>query len=369
MEKKDFYEVLGVSKSASADEIKKAYRKIAHKYHPDKGGTKEDEAKFKEANEAYQTLSDDQKRKGYDQFGHASSRMGGGGGGFDPNMYSNMGGFGNGGFNVNFEDLGGIGDIFEMFTGGSGRSRKAKKGADIEASTPIDFMDAVKGVEHEVILNKYNVCDKCNGSGSESGSGMKSCHNCSGSGQTRHERHTMFGTFAQTATCEVCSGVGKVPEKPCSKCQGAGRLKDRKPLKVRIPAGIDSGQTIRIEGQGEAGPAGIPPGDLFLTIVVRPDPRFKRDGADIFSEANISFPKAALGTNIEVETVEGNVTLKIPAGTQSGKTFKLSDRGLPKIHSSHKGDHLVTVIVETPTKLSRKQKELLEQFESDKGWF
>lgn len=366
-DKRDYYDVLGVSKGASADEIKKAYRKIAHKHHPDKGGTKEDEAKFKEANEAYQTLSDDQKRKAYDQFGHASSRMGGGG--FDPNMYSNMGGFGNGGFNVNFEDLGGIGDIFEMFTGGGGRSRKPKKGSDIEAATSIDFMDAVRGTEHKLILDKYNVCDKCSGNGAESGSSLKTCPTCSGSGQTRTERHTMFGTFAQMATCESCAGAGKVPEKPCPKCQGAGRIKDRKPLKVRIPVGIDSGQTIRIEGQGEAGPAGIPPGDLYLTIMVKSDSRFKREGANIYSEAKISFPKAALGTTIEVETVEGNITLKIPSGTQSGKTFKLSGRGLPKIHSSHKGDHLVTVIVETPTKLSRKQKELLEQFESDKGWF
>lgn len=366
-EKRDYYEALGVSKGASQDEIKKAFRKAALKYHPDKGGTKEDEAKFKEINEAYQVLSDVKKRQAYDQFGHAGPRMGGSGG-FDPNSYANMGGFGNGGFNINFDDLGGIGDIFEMFTGG-GQPRKPKKGADIEAATSIDFMDAVHGINHEIVLEKYSVCDRCKGNGAEPGSSLKTCPTCSGSGQIRQEQHTPFGTFAQTAICPTCSGVGKVPEKPCTKCHGSGRIKDRTPLKVRIPAGIDSGQTIRIEGQGEAGPAGVPAGDLYLTIMVRPDPRFKRDGSNIYSEAKISFPRAALGTNIEVETVEGKVTLKVPAGTQSGKVFKLSDRGLSHLHSSRKGDHLVTVLVETPTKLSRKQRQLLEEFEEDKTWF
>jgi molecular chaperone DnaJ len=368
MDKRDYYEILGVSKSASADEIKKAYRKIAHKYHPDKGGTKEDEAKFKEANEAYQILSDDQKRKAYDQFGHAGPRMGGGAGGFDPNMYANMGGFGNGGFNINFDDLGGIGDIFEMFTGG-GRPRKPKKGADIEVATSIEFMEMVHGTEHEILLDKLNVCDKCKGKGAETGSSLKTCPTCTGSGQVRREQHTMFGTFAQNTVCENCSGTGKVPEKPCTKCHGAGRLKERVPLKIRIPAGIESGQTIRVEGKGEAGPAGIPPGDLYVNIVVRGDSRFKRNGADIFSEAKISFPKAALGTTVDIETVDGKVTLKIPAGTQSGKTFKLTGHGLSYLHSSRRGDHLVTTIVETPTKLSRKQRQLLEEFEEDKSWF
>lgn len=365
-EKKDYYELLGLSKGATADEIKKAYRKMAHKYHPDKGGTKEDEARFKEVNEAYQILSDPQKRQAYDQFGHAGPRMGGGpSGGFD---YSQYAGFNQGGFNINFDDLGGLGDIFEMF-GGGGRSRAPRKGADIEVGTSIDFMEMVTGTEHEIVIEKQNSCSRCHGTGAEPGTSTKTCPTCNGKGQVRREQHTMFGTFAQNAVCDTCSGTGKVPEKPCTKCQGAGRLREKTPIKVRIPAGIDSGQTIRLEGKGEAGPAEVPAGDLYLTIMVRPDKRFKREGSNIFSETKISFPKAALGTTVEVETVEGKVSLKIPAGTQSGRVFKLSGRGLPRLHSSHKGDHLVEVTVETPTKLSRKQKQLLEQFEDEKNWF
>lgn len=365
-EKRDYYEILGLSKNATADEIKKAYRKLALKYHPDKGGTKEDEAKFKEVNEAYQILSDPQKKQTYDQFGHAGPQMGGGSSGFDWGQYQQ--GFNSQGFNVNFEDLGGIGDIFEMFTGG-GRSRKPRRGADVEAAISIDFSDVIAGAEKEITLDKYNVCDRCKGDGAEPGSGRKTCPTCGGSGQIRKEQHTMFGTFAQTATCETCGGTGKIPEKPCSKCHGEGRIKEHKSIKVKIPAGIEDGQSIRIEGEGEAGPAGVPPGDLYLHVRVQPDSRFRREGANIFSEIKISFPKAALGTEVDVETVHGVVTLKVPAGTQSGKTFKLSDRGLPQLHSSRKGDHLVTIIVETPTKLSGKQKKLLEEFESDKSWF
>ncbi len=367
-EKKDYYELLGLSKSATTDEIKKAYRKLALKYHPDKGGSKEDETKFKEVNEAYQTLSDPEKKKMYDQFGHAGSRMGGGGqGGFDYGQYQQ--GFNQQGFNVNFDDLGGIGDIFEMFTGGSSKSRKPKKGSDIEATISIEFSDVVNGVEREITLDKYNTCDKCNGSGAEPGTSKKTCSTCNGSGQVRREQHTMFGTFAQASICETCNGTGKVPEKPCSKCSGEGRIKDRKSIKVKIPAGIDDGQTIRMEGYGEAGPSGVPSGDLYLSIHIKSDHKFHRDGSNIFSESKISFPQAALGTTIEVETVHGDISLKIPSGTQSGKVFKLTERGLPKLHSSRKGDHFVTVIVETPSKLSGKQKKLLEEFESDKSWF
>jgi molecular chaperone DnaJ len=367
-EKRDYYEVLGVKKEASTEEIKKSYRKLAHEYHPDKGTG--DATKFKEINEAYQTLSDPQKRKAYDQFGHAGPTMGGGGaGGFDWSQY--QGGFGGGqGFNINMEDFGGLGDIFEMFTGGAGRqSRQRQKGADIEASISIDFMDAVKGTERDITLDKYDVCDRCDGTGAEKGSSTKTCPTCHGSGQVRHEQQTMFGVFAQTAVCETCHGTGKVPEKPCEKCKGVGRIKERKPFKVKIPAGIDNGQSIRITGKGEAGPAGVPPGDLYLTVMVKSDSRFKREGMNIYSEAEISFPEAALGTTADIETVEGKVKLNIPAGTQSGRIFKLTDRGITDVNSERKGDHLITIIVKTPTKLTRKQKELLTEFEEDKSWF
>lgn len=366
MANKDYYEILGVKKDASNDEIKKAYRKLAQKYHPDKGGGKEEEAKFKEINEAYQVLSDPQKRSNYDQFGSAGPRMGGGGA-YDWSQFQQ--GFGGQGFNVNFEDLGGFGDIFEMFTGGSGRARRPQKGADIEAAVTIDFMDAVKGTEKEITLDKYDVCDRCKGNGAEPGSGTKTCGTCQGAGTVRQEQRTILGVIAQTVVCPTCKGSGKVPEKPCTKCKGEGRLKERKPFTVKIPAGIASGQTIRVEGKGEAANAGIKPGDLYLTVMVREDKRFHREGPDVLSEVKINFPQAALGTTVDVETVEGKVKLKVPAGTQSGKIFKLSDRGIKEVNRTHKGDHLVTIVVETPTKLSRKQKQLLEEFEKDKGWF
>lgn len=366
-EKKDYYEILGISKNASAEEIKKAYRKLALKYHPDKGGGKEAEEKFKEINEAYSNLSDPQKRQAYDQFGHAGPRMGGSGtSGFNWSDFQQ--GYQGQGFNINMEDLGGIGDIFEMFTGTRG-ARRPKKGDGIEAAVAIDFMDAVHGIEKDIILEKYNVCEKCEGSGAAAGAKQKECPTCKGAGQVQTQRQTMFGVFSQVETCPTCKGAGKVPEKECPVCKGAGRLREKKNIKVKIPAGIENGQTIRIAGKGEAGPAGIPPGDLYLSVMVRPDARFKRVGANILTEKKISFPQAALGTTVDIETVEGKVSLKVPAGTQSGKVFKLSERGVPVINGIRKGDHLVTIIVETPTKLSKKQKKLLEEFEEDKGWF
>ncbi len=368
MSKEDYYQILGVDKNASVDEIKKAYRKLAVKYHPDKGGTKEDEVKFKEANEAYQVLSDPQKRKAYDQFGHSGPRMGGssGEGGFNYQDFSH--GFSGGGFNINYEDLGGIGDIFgDMF--GGGRPRRPKKGADLETSIVIDFMEAVTGVEKEIILDKYSECEKCKGSGTEPGSSTKTCPTCDGSGQIRKERQTMLGIIAQTVVCDECSGSGKVPEIECSSCHGEGREKDKKPMKIKIPAGIDSGQTVRLSGKGEAGPAGVPAGDLYLTVIIRSDKRFRRNGSNVISESEISFPQAALGTTIDVETVGGKVKLKVPAGTQSGKIFRLSERGITVLSGSRKGDHLVTVNVKTPTRLSRKQKKMLEEFDNDKSWF
>lgn len=378
-EKRDYYDILGIKKGATDDEIKKAYRKQAMKHHPDRvGGTstdsaqaKEAEERFKEANEAYQILSDAKKRKQYDQFGH-SGPFGAGNGPSGAGGYQQYGGFNGGGFNVNMEDLGGFGDIFESFFGGGGASRgsrRAARGSDIQAELRIDFKEAVFGVEKDFTLLKQNQCDRCNGSGAEPGSGEKTCPTCNGNGQVQTEQHTIFGTFAQAAICPECHGKGKVPEKKCTKCHGEGRVREQVTIKVKIPAGVDNGQTIRVSGKGEAGEYGIPAGDLYLIVRVTPDKRFVRNGYNIESEVEISFPEAALGTTVDVETIDGKVTLKIPAGTQSGKVFKLSERGVAHLNGRQRGDHLVTVNVLTPTKLSGKQKKLLEEFAADKGWF
>lgn len=368
MSKRDYYEVLGVAKGATDDEIKKAYRKAALKYHPDKGGGKESEEKFKEANEAYQVLSDKTKRQQYDQFGHNGPFGAGSGAG----GYQQYGGFNGQGFDINFDDLGGFGDIFESFFGGGGASRggtRQRRGADIQAEITIDFSDSVFGAEKDFTLLKMSECDRCNGTGAEPKSAMKTCPTCHGSGQVQTQARTIFGTFAQTAVCPECKGEGKIPEKKCTKCHGEGRLKRQETIKVKIPAGIANGQTIRISGKGEAGERGTQPGDLYLRINVRGDKRFERDGYNIISEANVSFPQAALGTTVTVETVDGEVTLKIPAGTQSGKVFKLSGKGVPHLNGTRRGDHLITVNVKTPTTLTKKQKQLLEEFEKEKGWF
>ena len=365
--KRDYYEVLGVSKNATDDEIKKAYRKLAMKHHPDRGGGKEDEEKFKEANEAYANLSDAEKRKNYDQFGHSNpfgAGNGGPGGG-----YQQYGGFGSQGFNVNMEDLGGFGDIFDTFFGGGGRSSGSRKGTDIQADIRISFEEAVFGAEKDFTLLKMNKCDRCKGNGAEPGSSEKTCPTCHGNGQVQTEQHTIFGTFASAAVCPECHGKKKVPEKKCSKCHGEGRLKEQVTIKVKIPAGVDNGQTIRVSGKGEAGEYGTPAGDLYLLVRVAPDKRFVRNGFDIENKVEITFPEAALGTTVEVETIDGKVTLKIPAGTQSGKLFKRSNRGVTHISGRQRGDHLVTVIVKTPTKLSLKQKKILEEFDKEKGWF
>ena len=371
-EKRDYYEVLGVAKGATGDEIKKAYRKLAMKHHPDKAAGAESEAKFKEANEAYQVLSDAEKRKAYDQFGHngpfgAGNGPSGGAGG-----YQQYGGFGGQGFNVNMDDLGGFGDIFETFfggaAGGGGRTR-SRRGSDIEAEIRINFEEAVFGVEKDFTLLKNNTCDRCKGNGAEPGSGEKTCPTCHGKGQVQSEQRTIFGTFASAAVCPECHGKGKVPEKKCTKCGGAGRVKEQVTIKVKIPAGVDNGQTIKVTGKGEAGEYGTPSGDLYLHVRVTTDRRFTRQGYNILSEAEISFPAAALGTTVNVETVDGKKTLKVPAGTQSGKVFKLSEKGVPHVNGRGRGDHLVTIIVKTPTKLSHKQKQLLEEFNKDKSWF
>ncbi len=358
MSKRDYYEVLGISKTASADEIKKAFRKLAVKHHPDKEGG--DETKFKEINEAYEVLKDQQKRQRYDQFGHAG--VGGAAGGGNP-----FEGFDFGGQNVHFDfGDGGLGDIFgQFFGGGSRQSARARRGNDVETSIKLDFKDAVFGVEKKISLDILDECSHCRGDRVEPGFSMKSCENCKGSGQIPKMINTMFGQIQQSVVCHVCDGRGRVPEKACSVCSGAGTQRRKQSLTIKIPAGIDDGATIRLRGRGEA-IAGGSKGDLYVHIRVKADRHFTREGDIILSEEKISMVEAALGTEIDVLTVDGKVRMKIPAGTQSGTDFKLSDHGVKHSGRDTRGPHIVSIIVETPTKLSKKQKELLEQFRSAK---
>ncbi len=363
--KRDYYDILGVSKSASADEIKRAYRKQAAIHHPDKHGG--DDAKFKELGEAYETLKDPQKRAAYDQFGHAGAQgFGGGnpfGGGGAAGGPQGFGGYDFNGAGFDFSD------ILNQFMGGAagGRSRGPARGRDLEVVVTISFMDAITGVEQDVTLSADDTCDHCGGNGAEPGHGLKTCPTCQGRGSVTTVQQTILGAIQQTATCGTCDGRGQVPEQACSVCKGSGVLRRQHVLSVRIPAGVDNGATMRLSGQGGAPKGGGPKGDLYVQIHVRPDRRFLREGTNILTDAAIPMAAAALGTEISVETVDGPLKLKIPAGTQSGKVFKLSGRGVPSVSGRSRGDHLVTVTVETPTKLSAKQRELLEQFAHESG--
>lgn len=361
MSKRDYYEVLGVSKSASDDEIKKAFRKAAVKHHPDKEGG--DETKFKEINEAYEVLKDKQKRQRYDQFGHAGVGGASGGGG---NPFEGFGGFGNGqGFEFNFGGDGGLGDIFGQFFGGGQRERGPARGNDVETTITLSFEDAVFGVEKELHLTMEDECSHCKGTTVEPGSSMKTCPTCKGAGQQTRVMNTMFGAIQQAVTCETCKGRGQVPEKECMVCHGRGTERRQQTITMKIPAGIDDGATIRLKERGEAMANG-PRGDLYVNIRVKAHKKFTREGDIILSEEHVSMVDAALGTEIDVETVDGTITMKIPAGTQSGTDFKLSNHGVPHMRRETRGPHIVQVIVDTPTKLSKKQKELLEQFEGAK---
>lgn len=358
MTKRDYYEVLGVSKDASADEIKKAFRKAAVQHHPDKEGG--DETKFKEINEAYEVLKDQQKRQRYDQFGHAGvgGASGGGGGG---NPFEGFGGFGGQNINFDFGD-GGLGDIFgQFFGGGQQQSRGPRRGRDVETSITLSFEQAVFGVEQELDLNIDVECKHCHGTTVEPGYDMKTCPTCKGSGQKIQVVNTIFGQIQQATTCPTCKGSGKVPEKLCTVCHGKGTQRSHESLTVKIPAGIDDGSTIRLRERGEAiGGGGR--GDLYVHIRVKAHKQFTREGDIILSEQHVSMIDAALGTEIDVETVDGQIRMKVPAGTQSGTDFKLSNHGIPHLRSESRGPHIVTIIVDTPTKLTKKQKDLLQDF-------
>lgn len=368
MSKRDYYEVLGVSKSASADEIKKAFRKAAIKYHPDKQDG--DEAKFKEVNEAYEVLKDQQKRQRYDQFGHAGVG-GNGGAGAGGNPFEGFGGFGGQNVHFDFGD-GGLGDIFgQFFGGGQQRERGPKRGRDVETTLNLTFEQAVFGVEEEISLDMDDECSHCHGSTVEPGHSMKTCPTCKGAGQQTRVMNTIFGQIQQAVTCETCGGNGKIPEKVCTVCKGKGTERRKQTMTLKVPAGIDDGATIRLKERGEAIGGGSR-GDLYVNIRVKAHKKFTREGDIILSEEHVSMIDAALGTEIDVETVDGLVKMKIPAGTQSGTDFKLASHGVPHLRGSARGSHIVSVIVDTPTKLTKKQKELLEEFRekaSKKGLF
>lgn len=363
MNKRDYYEVLGVKKDASADEIKKAFRKLAVKYHPDKEGG--DEVKFKEANEAYEVLKDQQKRQRYDQFGHAGVGGASGGGASGGNPFEGFGGQ-----NVHFDfGDGGLGDIFGQFFGGAfggnQQQRGPRRGRDVETSVTLTFEEAIFGVEKQLHMTIDVECEHCHGTTVEPGYSLETCPTCKGSGQQVRMMNTMFGAIQQAVVCETCHGKGKVPEKVCTVCHGKGTERKEQKITVKVPAGIDDGATIRLRERGEATADGAR-GDLYVHIRVKADKKFTREGDLILSEEHIAMVDAALGTEIDVETVDGVVTMKVPAGTQSGTDFKLSGHGVPHLQGKTRGAHIVQVIVDIPTKLSKKQRELLEQFDGAK---
>jgi molecular chaperone DnaJ len=356
MAKRDYYEVLGVSKTASADEIKKAFRRKAVELHPDRGGNEE---QFKEVNEAYEILKEPSKRQRYDQFGHAGV---GSSAASDGNPF---GGFGGQNVNFDFGDLG-LGDIFSSFFGGGqagGRQRQAR-GNDVETRIEIGFEEAVFGTDVDLRLNLEDTCSHCKGTTAEPGYSLKPCGTCGGSGQVVTATRTIFGNIQQASICPTCKGTGKVPEKVCSVCHGKGTERRVQEVSLKVPAGIDDGATIRLREHGEAVANG-PKGDLYVHVRVKAHKQFTREGDLILSEEHIGMADAALGMEIDVDTVDGKVRMKVPAGTQSGTDFKLSGHGVPHIRSETRGAHIVTIIVDTPTKLTKQQKELLEQFNAN----
>jgi molecular chaperone DnaJ len=357
---KDYYKTLGVDRGASAEEIKKAFRKLAHQHHPDKASG--NEAKFKEINEAYQVLSDTNKRAQFDRFGSDFAQNAGGRGGFQG--FEGFAGFDGQGFNVNMDDLGemfgGFGDIFGF--GGSRGGRK-KQGRDIQVSLSVSFYEAAFGVEKEIKLKKATACSFCHGSGAESASDIETCKTCQGSGRVVRIQRTMLGNIQTQGICPDCQGEGKQIKSKCRHCHGVGLVSEIAALNIKIPAGIDDGQSIRLSGQGEAGERGAQSGDLYINVHIEPNKDFKRQDSTVLSQASIGFTTAALGGKVDIPTIDGPISLKIPDGTQSGKQFILRDHGIPKLNGRGRGDHIVTVVVKTPTGLSRSQRKLLEELD------
>lgn len=360
-EKRDYYEVLGVQKGASDDEIKKAYRKLAKKYHPDLNpGDKNAEANFKEVNEAYSVLSDSDKRSRYDRFGHAGTDESG--------AYGGAGGFGGfGGFGDMDIDLG---DIFGSFFGGGTRTSRRngpQRGADIEQNLQLTFEEAAKGVEVEINISRYENCDSCKGTGAKGGTAVETCSVCHGSGQVRTQTRTPFGVMQNVGTCSACGGTGSIIKDKCTKCGGRGQIRVTKKINVKIPAGIDNGQTLTVRGEGHCGKKGGPNGDVYLTIQIRKHKIFTRKGFDVYCTIPITFVEATLGTEIDVPTLNGNVKLKIPEGTQNATSFRLRGEGIERLRGNGKGDQYVKVLVEVPKNLNQNQKELLKKFGDSLG--
>ena len=361
-DKRDYYEVLGLEKSASDDEIKKAYRRLAKQYHPDlHPGDKDCEEKFKEIGEAYEILSDPDKKAKYDQYGHAA---------FDPNA-----GFGGGGGFGGFGDFGDLGDILgNIFGGGFGgfggsqtRRNAPQKGENLRVRLGISFEEAAFGCTREISVPRIEDCDDCSGSGCKPGTSPESCPDCGGTGTVRTSQRTPFGVMQSTAACRRCGGTGKLIKAPCPKCGGKGKVRKTRSISVNIPSGIDDGQTISLRGQGHAGVNGGPAGDLLITVSVKAHPLFERDGSSILFEMPISFVQAALGAEVEVPTLDGKVKYNIPEGTQTGTTFRLRGKGVPYLNGNGRGDQYVTVYIETPKNLTREQKELLREFAQASG--
>jgi len=347
--KKDYYEVLGVNRDASDEEIKKAFKKLAMKFHPDRNpDNPKAEDSFKEAKEAYEVLSDEQKRAAYDQYGHA---------GVDPSMGggAGFGGFGGGGFSDAFGDI--FGDIF-----GGGRNQRSNvyRGADLRYNLEISLEEAARGTETKIRIPVQSTCETCHGSGARPGTSPVTCTTCNGHGQVRMQQ----GFFSVQQTCPKCHGTGKMVKEPCPTCHGNGRVKENKTLNVKIPAGVDEGDRIRLSGEGEAGVNGGPTGDLYVVVHLKEHPIFQRDGANLHCEMPISFSAAALGGEIEVPTLDGAAKMKIPAETQTGSVFRLRGKGIKPLRSSEHGDLMVHLVVETPVRLTEKQKELLREFEN-----
>jgi molecular chaperone DnaJ len=350
---RDYYDILGVQKGASQDDIKKAFRKKAHELHPDKGG---DASAFKEVNEAYQVLGDSKKRATYDQFGHAAFQ-----GGAGPSGAGGFGGFN--GMNINFDDLGDLGDVLgNMFGFGGGRSSggRASRGADKEIAINLSFLESFTGITKQVSLRMRVACPSCHGSGAESGSNVIACSTCHGQGRVMRVQQTPFGAFQTAATCSACHGQGKVPEKPCRACSGEGSVAKDQMISLSIPAGISDGETLKISGSGEAGLRGASAGDLYVHLRVSKDSRFVREGNDVLSEVFAPYSVCALGGTIAIDVVGGSSDLAIPGGTQSGTVLKMKGKGFPFLHGHGRGDHLVTVYPDVPVRPSREQKKILE---------
>ncbi len=359
-DKRDYYEVLGVSKDASSDDLKKASRKLAKQYHPDMNpGDKTAETKFKEVNEAYEVLNDPAKRQRYDQFGHA---------GVDPSYGGGGAGYGGGGFG-GFD----VGDIFESFFGGgfsgfggSSRTRNPNgpiRGNDINVTLGLSFMEAAKGCKQQIQVQRLEKCDVCGGSGAKSGTTAETCTECGGTGQVKVSQRTPIGVIQTTRTCSKCSGKGKVIKEPCPDCRGMGRVRHTRTLEVSVPAGIDDGQTFVLRGQGDQGVNGGPSGDVNIMVTLRPDTLFERDGFDVWCDIPITFSQAVLGDEITVPTIDGKVKYTVPEGTQSGTVFRLRNKGIQYVNGRGRGDQYVKVNIEVPRNLTGKQKEALRKFE------